>query len=63
VQLPPDGRGRLELRGKTLTVGDVGVVISALEGGACFSKVKKDSVSKSVDGRTSFRLTAAAQCK
>ena len=63
VQLPPDGRGRLELRGKTLTVGDVGVVISALEEGACFSKVKKDSVSKSVDGRTSFRLTAAAQFK
>ena len=62
VTLPPDGRGRLELRGKTLTVGDVGVVINALEGAGCFSKVKKDSVSKSVDGRTSFRLTASAQC-
>jgi len=63
VTMPPGGRGRLELRGKTQTVGDVGVIISALEEGDCFTKVKKDSVSKSVDGRTSFRLTASASCR
>jgi len=63
VTMPPGGRGRLELRGKTQTVGDVSAVIGALEGGRCFAKVKKDSVSKSVDGRTSFRLSAPANCK
>lgn len=63
VTMPPGGRGRLEIRGKTQTVGDVSAIIGALESGHCFTKVKKDSVSKSVDGRTSFKLSAPANCK
>jgi Tfp pilus assembly PilM family ATPase len=64
VALPPGGRGRIELTGKAKDVGEVSAVQAALEASSCFaSKVKKDQVSKSVDGRTKFRITAAASCK
>ena len=64
IALPPGGRGRIELTGKAKDVGEVSAVQAALEAGSCFaSKVKKDQVSKAVDGRTKFRITAAASCK
>lgn len=64
IILSPGGRGSLEMRGKTKTVGDVSAVISAVEQSSCFSeRVKKDKVSKSVDERTTFRVTASSKCK
>lgn len=64
VALPPGGRGRIELIGKARDVAEVSAVQAALEASSCFSsKVKKDQVSKAVDGRTKFRITAAASCK
>ena len=64
ITLAPSGRGSLEMRGKTETVGDVSAVIAAVEKTSCFSeRVKKDKVSKSVDNRTSFRVTASSKCK
>ena len=64
VVLSPGGRGRIELTGKARDVAEVSAVQAALEAGSCFSsKVKKDQVAKAVDGRTKFRITAAASCK
>lgn len=64
ISLKENGRGSLEMRGKTTTVGDVSAVIEAVEKTSCFSdKVKKDKVSKSVDERTSFRVTSSSKCK
>ena len=64
ITLTPGGRGQLSLRGKTQTVGDVSQIIAALEKTSCFSnKVKKDKVTKSVDGRTTFRISASSSCK
>jgi hypothetical protein len=64
VVLSPGGRGRIELTGKAQDVAEVSAVQAALEAGSCFSsKVKKDQVAKAVDGRTKFRITAAASCK
>ena len=64
VSLNPNGRGSLEMQGKTTTVGDVSSVIKAVEKTSCFSeRVKKDKVSKSVDERTAFRVTASSKCK
>ena len=64
IALKDNGRGSLELRGKTTTVGEVSSVIEAVEKTSCFSeRVKKDKVSKSVDERTVFRVTASSKCK
>mgnify|MGYP000091338034 CR=1 FL=1 len=64
IALKDNGRGSLELRGKTTTVGEVSAVIEAVEKTSCFSeRVKKDKVSKSVDERTVFRVTASSKCK
>lgn len=64
INLQPETRGSLELQGKTKTVGDVSAVITAVEETSCFrERVKKDKVSKSVDERTAFRVTASATCK
>lgn len=64
ISLNPNGRGSLEMQGKTTTVGNVSAVIDAVEQTSCFSdRVKKDKVSKSVDERTAFRVTASSTCK
>ena len=64
INLRPGSRGSLELQGKTKTVGDVSAVIAAVEQTSCFSeRVKKEKVTKSVDERTSFRVTASSTCK
>ena len=64
ISLNPNGRGSLEMQGKTTTVGNVSAVIEAVEQTSCFSdRVKKDKVSKSVDERTAFRVTASSTCK
>lgn len=64
IALKGNRRGSLELRGKTSTVGEVSSVIEAVEKTSCFSeRVKKDKVSKSVDERTVFRVTASSKCK
>ena len=62
--MQPGSRATLTLNGKTATVGDVSSLIKAVEKTSCFAnKVKKDKVSKAVDQRTSFKISASSSCQ
>jgi Tfp pilus assembly PilM family ATPase len=64
INMLPGSRATLTLNGKTATVGDVSSLIKAVEKTSCFAnKVKKDKVSKAVDQRTSFKISASSSCQ
>ena len=57
-------RNRLEVRGKASSLTEVDLIVNVLQKNPCFSEaVKKDRISKSVDERTSFRITSTSRCK
>ena len=64
INLTPGGRGSLNVKGKTQSIGDVSSIMSAVKKTTCFAeRAKQDKVRKSTDGRHKFTITSSSNCK
>lgn len=64
INLKPGGRGQLNLKGKTQSIGDVSSIMTAVKKTTCFGEqAKQNRDQKSVDGRRVFTITSSSNCK
>lgn len=64
INLNPGGRGQLNLRGKTQSIGDVSSIMDAVKKTTCFgAQAKQTNDQKSTDGRRVFTITSSSSCK